>query len=113
MLGEPVCLQIHVRLEHHKLLLHALPIRAQVMILAEMLLQGVVVLVVMRLSRIPPVADEAPLVLHAAVLVQLVVVVEPLPAERAQGVAFESRLVRAAGLVISVAHVLLEGLLRK
>lgn len=51
--------------------------------------------------------------LHAAVLKQLVVVVEALAAEAAQRVALEARLVGGAGLVVAVAHVLLQLLVAK
>lgn len=51
--------------------------------------------------------------LHAAVLKQLVVVVEALAAETAQRVALEARLVGGAGLVVAVAHVLLQLLIAK
>lgn len=46
--------------------------------------------------------------LHAAVLKQLVVVVEALAAETAQRVALEARLISGAGLVVAMAHVLLQ-----
>lgn len=113
MFSELVCLQIHVRIEDDKLLLHALPIRTQVVALLEMLLKSVVVPVVMRLPRVPPVTEETPLVLHATMLVQLIVIVEALPAESTQRMTLEARLIRRAGLVVAASHVFLEFLVRE
>lgn len=62
----------------------------------------------MRLPGVPPIADEAPLVLVAAMLIQLIVVVESLAAETTQRVSLESRLVCGSRLIISVSHVLLQ-----
>lgn len=73
-----------------------------------MFLQGVIVPVIMRLPRVPPIADEAPLVLVAAMLIQLIVVVKSLAAETAQRVSLESRLVCGSRLIVSVSHVLLQ-----
>lgn len=111
MLGEVVCLHVQLRLEHNELLLHASAIRAQEVVLLKVLLQLLVVEEVVGLPGISPVADEAPLVLHAAVLKQLVVVVEALAAEAAQRVALETRLVGSARLVVAMAHMLLQFLI--
>jgi hypothetical protein len=73
-----------------------------------MFLQGVIVPVIMRLPRVPPIADEAPLVLVAAMLIQLIVVVKSLAAETTQRVSLESRLVCGSRLIVSVSHVLLQ-----
>lgn len=113
MLSEVVCLHVQLRLEDDKLLLHASAVRAQEVVLLEVPLELLVVEEVVRLSRVPSVADEAALVLHAAVLKQLVVVVEALAAEAAQRVALEARLVGGAGPVVAVAHVLLQLLVAK
>lgn len=78
------------------------------MVLLEVLLQGVVVLVVVRLSGILSITDEAALVLHAAMLIELVAVVEALAAEAAERMAAETGLVSSAGLVVAMAHVLFE-----
>lgn len=108
MLGEVVSLHVQLRLEDDKLLLQASAVRAQEVVLLEMLLQLFVVEEVVGLSRISSVAEEASLVLHAAVLKQLVVVIEALATEAAERVALETRLVSGAGLVVAVAHVLLQ-----
>ena len=78
-----------------------------------MLLQGIVVLVIVRLSGILSVADEAALVLHAAMLVQLVAVVEALAAEAAERMATETSLISRAGLVVAMTHVLFKLALSK
>lgn len=113
MLSEIVRLHVQLRLKDDKLLLHASAVRAQEVVLLKVLLQLVVVEEVVGLPGVSPIADEAALVLHAAVLKQLVVVVEALAAEAAQRVALEARLVGGAGLVVAVAHVLLQLLVAK
>lgn len=113
MLGEVVRLHVQLGFEDDKLLLHASAVGAQEVVLLEVPLQLLVVEEVVGLARVSPVADEAALVLHAAVLKQLVVVVEALAAEAAQRVALEARLVGGAGLVVAVAHVLLQLLVAK
>jgi hypothetical protein len=113
MFLEAVRLEVQLGLKHHKLLVQAFAIGAYVMVLFEVLLQGIVVEVVMRLSRISSIADEATLMLHATVFVQFVIVVEALAAETAQGVALEARLVGSAGLIVTTPHVLLQLLVGK
>lgn len=113
MLGEVVSLHVQLGLEDDKLLLQASAVRAQEVVLLEVFLQLFIVEEVVGLSRISSVAEEASLVLHAAVLKQLVVVVEALAAEAAERVALETRLVSGAGLVVAVAHVLLQLLIAK
>lgn len=113
VLGEVVRLHVQLRLEDDKLLLHASAVRAQEVVLFEVPLELLVVEEVVGLPGVSSVADEAALVLHAAVLKQLVVVVEALAAEAAQRVALEARLVGGAGLVVAVAHVLLQLLVAK
>lgn len=113
MLCQMMCLHVQLRLEDNELLLQASPIGAEKVVLLEVLLQFVVVEKIVRLSRVPPIAQEATLVLHAAVLKQLVVVVEALPAEAAEGVALEARLVGSTRLVVTVAHVPLQFLIRE
>lgn len=76
------------------------------MVLFEMLLQRIVVEVVVWLSRIATVTDEASLMLHATMVVEFVVVVEAFTTEAAQRVALETSLVCGAGLVVAAAHVL-------
>jgi hypothetical protein len=78
------------------------------MILLEVFLERVVVEVIVWMSRVPSVADEASFVLHPTVLVQLIVVVEPFSAEAAERMALETGLVRGAGLVVAMTHVLLQ-----
>lgn len=78
------------------------------MVLFEVCLQGVVVEIIVRVARVPPVAEKAPLVLHATMLVQLVVVIESLTTEATEGMPLESALVCGSGLVVAMAHVLLE-----
>lgn len=108
VLSQVVRLQIHVGLEHDKLLLHALPVIAEKVILFEMLLQRIVVYKVVWLAGVAAVTEEAAFVLHAAMLVQAIVVVEAFAAEAAQWVALEARLIGRAGLVVAASHVLLE-----
>lgn len=91
MLGELMGLEIHVRLEDDKFLLHALFVVADEVVTLEMQLQLVVVTVVVRYPRVPAIADEAPLVLVATVLKQLVAVVKPFAAEAAQRMPLEPR----------------------
>ena len=113
MLGELVGFEIHLRLEYDKLLLETFPVIADEVVLLEMLLQCIVVDVVVWLSRVSPVAEEAPLMLVAAMFVQLVAVVESGAAETAERMAPETRLIRRTWFVISMAHVLRELLIRK
>lgn len=113
MLAELVRLEVHLGLEDDKLLLEALAVRAEEMVPPEMFLERVVVEVVMRLPRVPPVTQETSLVLVAAVLVQLVAVVEARAAEAAQRMAPEARLVGGAGLVVAVPHMLRQLLVGK
>lgn len=113
MFLEVMRLEVHFRLKHDKLLFQALAVGANVVVLLEVLFQGVVVEVIVRLSRIAAVADEATLVLHAAMLVQLVVVVEALATETTQGVALEAGLVGGAGLIVAASHVFLQLLVGK
>lgn len=108
VLAELVGLEVDVGAEDDELLLETLAVGAQVVVLAEVVLEGVVVPVVVRLARVLAVADEAPLVPFPTVLVQLVVVVETGAAEPAHGVALEAGLVGGAGQVVAHLHVLLE-----
>jgi hypothetical protein len=113
VLAKLVGLEVHLRLEHDKLLLETLAVRAHVVLLLEVVLKRVVVQVVVRLARVATVAEEATLVLVPAVLVQFVAVVETGAAKAAQRVAPEAGLVDGAGLVVAVAHVLGELLVGK
>lgn len=101
-------LKIQLRFKHHELLLHAFAIRAEVVVIAEMLLQSLVVLVIVWLARVPSVTDEAALVLHPAMLVELVVIVKSLPAETTEGMALETGLIRGTGFVVTTLHVLVQ-----
>lgn len=74
-------LEIDVRREHDKFLLQALAVRTQVVIVPEVILEGVVIAVVMRLSGVLPIAEKAALVPLATMFIKLIVVVEPLAAE--------------------------------
>ena len=83
------------------------------MILPEVLLQGIVVDEVVRMSRVSPVADEASFMFHAAMLIEFVVVVEPLTTETTKRVALEAGLVRRPWLIIAVSHMPLKLLFGK
>lgn len=53
-----VCLQIHLRVEHNKLLFHTFPVRAQEVILSKMNLERIVIDIVLLLSAsITTIAD--------------------------------------------------------
>jgi hypothetical protein len=100
-------LQIKFRLKNHEFLLHTFSITAKVMVLLKVLFQGVVVEIVVGMSRVSSVTDKATLVLHSAMLVQLVIVVKALSTESTQWVALEACLVCCTRLVVSMTHVLL------
>lgn len=113
MVTQLVSLQVHFGFEHNKLLIHTLAVRAQKVVFTEMLLQGRIVEKVMRLSRIPPVANKAALMLHATMLVQLIIIIEPLATETTQRMALKTRLVGGTRLVITAFHVSLQLLIGK
>jgi hypothetical protein len=81
------------------------------MVLLKVLFQGVVVEIVVGVSRVSSVTDKATLVLHSAMLVQLVIVVKALSTESTQWVALEACLVCCTRLVVSMTHVLLQFLI--
>ena len=68
VLRELVGLEIHVRLEDDKLLLHALFVTAEEVVVPKVLLQLIVVSVIVGRPGVPPIADEAALVLVTAML---------------------------------------------
>lgn len=113
MLGELMGFEIHLRLKYDKFLLKTFPVIADEVVLLEMFLQRIIVHVVMWLSRVSPIAKEASLMLVAAMFVQLVAIVESGAAETAERMAPETRLICRTWLVISMAHVLRELLIRK
>ena len=104
MLTELMSLEIHIRFEDDEFLVQTFPVGADEVVPLEVNLQSVVVQIIMRLPRVPSVAEEATLVFVTTMFKQLVIVVKPLAAEAAQWVAVESG--RVTGAVISVAHVL-------
>jgi hypothetical protein len=108
VLAQLVGLEIHLGLEHDELLLEALAVQTEEMVLLKMLLERVVILVVVRLPRVAPVTDKAPLVLVPAMVVELVGVVEARAAEAAQWVSLETGLVNGSRLVVAFAHVVLQ-----
>lgn len=110
MFTKLVRFQVHVRLEYDKLLLHAFSVRADKMVLLEVLLEGIIVEIVMRLPRVPTVADEAPLMFVPAVLEEFVVVIEALATETAKRVSLKPRC--GPRLAIAMAHVITELLIR-
>lgn len=81
------------------------------MVFLEVLFQCIVVQIVMGLPRVPPIADETPLVLVSAMLVQFVAVVESLPTEAAQWMALETCLRDIARLVVSMRHMIVQCLI--
>ena len=103
-----MCLEVHLGIKYDEFLFHAFSIIAQEVISFEVFFKGVVVHVVMGVSRVPTITNEAALVFHAAVLVQLVVIVKSFTTETAQWVALEARLVGSTRLVVSMPHVLLK-----
>lgn len=113
MLTDLMRLEVYLRVEDYKLLLKTLPVIAQEMVLLEVVLQRIVVQIIMWLSRISPVAKEAPLVLAPAVLVKFIAVVEALTAKVAKRVSLETGLVHGTRLVVTFAHVLAEFLIRE
>lgn len=106
MFAELVCLEVHLCVKNDKLLLHALTVRAEEVVVLEMLLESIVVPVIVRLSRVSPVAEETALVLVSAVFVELVIVIEALAAECTQGMALETGLIYSAWLIVAPTHVL-------
>jgi len=97
-----VCFQVHLRVEHDKLFLHALPVRTQEVVLAEVDLERVVVDIVLLLPVVvAAVADVAALVLVSAVCVEFIVSVEAHLAEAALGMSFEAALVDGTGVVVA------------
>lgn len=81
MLADLVRLEVHFRVEDHKLLLETLPVITQKVVFPKVHFQCVVVQIIMWLSRVSPVTEEAPLVLVAAVLVELISIIEALATE--------------------------------
>jgi hypothetical protein len=108
MLVDSVGLEIHFRFENDKLLLLTLGVWTGKVVLFEVVLEGRIVTIIVRLPGVSPITDEAPLVLHAAVVVELVVVVKAFAAKAAHRMALEAGLIGRAGLVIAATHVLLE-----
>lgn len=68
MFGEIMGLEINVRLEDDKLLLHALLVIADEVVTLKVQLQLSIVAVVVRYPRVSAITDEAALVLVAAML---------------------------------------------
>lgn len=100
-------LQIHLSLKHHEFLIQALLVKAEKVVLLEMLLERIVVDIVLLLPvPRPSVTDMAPLVPVTAVGIQFVISVEPLSTETAFRVASKPALVNGTGNVISVLFVL-------
>ena len=100
---------IHLRVEHNKLLLEALSVRTQEVILAEMHFKRVVVYIVLLLSApFAAIADVASFMLVSAMRVKLVVAVEACSTESAFWVPLESALVDCTGIVITEFLVLLQ-----
>jgi hypothetical protein len=98
---ELMCLEVHLGLENHELLLQASLVQAEKMIASKVLFQRVIVNVVLRLAAsAPSITDMATLVLVSAVSIQLVVAVEPYVTESAFRVALEPTLVDGARSVV-------------
>jgi hypothetical protein len=108
MLIDPVSLQVHFRFENDKLLLLTLCVGTGEVVLLEVIFEGRIVTIVVRLPGVPPITDEAPLVLHAAMVVELVVIVKAFAAEAAHRMALETSLIGCAGLVVAATHMLLK-----
>lgn len=105
-------LEIHGRIENHKLLLHALTIRAGVVVLVEVLLQSVVIEEVARVVSIRhSIAQMATLVPVAAVGVKLISAVESLPAKAALWMSLKTSLFGGSWCVVAVPLMLAQLLL--
>lgn len=76
VLVDLVGLEIHLGVEDDEFLFLALAVRAEIVVVTEVLLERIVVSVVMRRPRVLPIAQEASLVPFAAVLVEFVTVVK-------------------------------------
>lgn len=98
-----VGLQIHLRLEHDKLLIQAFLVQAQEVVFLEMVLERGIINVVLLLAMSgSSIADVASLMLVTAVCIQFVISVESLATETTFGVTSETTLVNSTGDVISV-----------
>lgn len=113
MFRQLVSLQIKLRPKDDKFLLQAFPVVAKEVVFPEMLLQGVVVEVVVRLPRVFAIAKEATLVFMPTVLVQFIIIVKALAAEPAEGMSLKSRLVKSSWLVVALPHMFLQLLIRE
>jgi hypothetical protein len=99
---ELMCLEVHLGLENHKLLLQASLVEAEKMIDSKVLFQRVVVNVILRLAAsAPSIADMTTLVLVSAMSIQLVIAIKPYVTESAFRVALEPTLVDGARSVVS------------
>lgn len=108
MLLELMRFQIHLSRKDDKLLLLALAIQAHKMVLAEVLLQRLVVDIVMWVSAVLSIAKEAPLVLLSAMDVQLIITIEALSAETTQRMSLKTTLINRTRIIISFRHMFLQ-----
>lgn len=98
-----MCLQVHLGLEDHKLLVQALLIEAEEVISLEVILQSAVVNVVLLLPiPRPSITDMTALMFVSAVSIEFIISIEPLAAETAFRVSSESTLVNRTGNIIAM-----------
>lgn len=107
MLFQLMSLQVHLGLEHHKLLVQTLLIKTEEVVFLEMTLKGRVINVVLLLTIVgTAVTDMAAFVLLTTMGIKLIITIEPLPTETAFGMSFETALVDGTRLVIAILFVL-------
>ena len=73
-----------------------------------MRLERLIIDIIVRVSAVLSVAQEASLVLLSAVYVQLVVAIESLPTEAAEWMALETRLIHCSWVIVPLAHMSLQ-----
>lgn len=99
--------QIHLRLEHHKLLVQALFIQAKEVVLLKMIFERIVVDIILLLaSTRPSVADVTSFMAIATMSIEFVVSVEPLATESTLGMTSKATLVHGARHIVTMLFML-------
>jgi hypothetical protein len=98
-----MCLEIHLRIKHDKLLLQALPVRTQEVVFSEVDLERIIVDVILLLptAAVSAIADVATFVLVPAMGVELVIAIETLTTEAALRVSLETALIDGTRIVVA------------